>query len=68
MNKMGILDWLAFTLVAVGGLNWGLVGAFDLNVVNQLLGGAPTVEKIVYVLVGVAALYMTAGALKQAQK
>ncbi|MBI4193174.1 MAG: DUF378 domain-containing protein [Candidatus Colwellbacteria bacterium] len=68
MNKMGVLDWLAFALVAVGGLNWGLVGAFDANVVSQIFGGVPSVEKVVYVLVGVAALYMVAGALKQVRR
>ncbi|MCC7160126.1 DUF378 domain-containing protein [Candidatus Nomurabacteria bacterium] len=48
-------------LVFVGGLNWGLVGVGMLmgsnwNVVNMLLGSWPTVEAVVYVLVGVAAV------------
>ena len=48
-------------LLLVGGLNWGLSGIGMLaggnwNVVNLLLGGWPTVEAIVYLLVGVAAL------------
>lgn len=51
---------VAAVLVWVGALNWGLVGAFDLNLVNALLGGWPTVERIVYVLVGVSALAMLA--------
>jgi len=41
-------------LVIVGGLNWGLVGVADLNVVAEL--GA-TVAQIVYILVGIAALW-----------
>ncbi len=50
-------------LVFVGGLNWGLVGlggflGKDLNVVNMLLGAWPTVEWVVYLLVGVAALVL----------
>ncbi|MFA6257326.1 MAG: DUF378 domain-containing protein [Candidatus Paceibacterota bacterium] len=50
-------------LVIVGGLNWGLVGLGTLmgveggwNVVEKLLGTWPTVEAVVYVLVGLAAL------------
>ncbi len=43
-------------LVIVGALNWGLIGAFNLNLVNQLLGSMPMVEKIIYILVGLAGL------------
>lgn len=51
----------AWVLVIIGGVNWGLVGAgmlagSDWNVVNMLLGSWPTVEAIVYLLVGVCAL------------
>ena len=51
------LSWL---LVMVGALNWGLIGVFGLNLVNKLLGGWPTVERVVYALVGLAALMMLA--------
>jgi len=49
-----IIDTIAMILVIVGGLNWGLVGVADLNVVAEL--GA-TVAQIVYILVGIAALW-----------
>ncbi len=49
-----IVDTIAMILVIVGGLNWGLVGVADLNVVAEL--GA-TVAQIVYILVGIAALW-----------
>lgn len=53
-------------LLIVGGLNWGLVGAgmlmgSDWNVVHMLLGGWPMVEGIVYVLVGLAAIFKLVG-------
>ncbi len=54
---------IAVVLVLVGALNWGLVGlgwlvgGQDWNVVHMLLGQWMQVEAIVYVLVGVAALY-----------
>jgi len=46
-------------LLIVGGINWGLVGlgmlmGRNLNVVNMLLGSWPTVEAIVYLLVGIS--------------
>jgi uncharacterized protein len=41
-------------LVVIGAINWGLVGAFQINLVSQLLGGIPKAERIVYILVGIA--------------
>lgn len=50
-------------LIIIGGLNWGLIGLGMLlgktdswNVVNMFLGSMPTLEAIVYLLVGVAAV------------
>lgn len=56
----------ASTLVAIGGLNWGLVaiGMFthmNLNVVNLLLGRWPIVEAIVYLVVGIATVVTLIG-------
>jgi uncharacterized membrane protein YuzA (DUF378 family) len=51
---------VAFALLVVGGLNWGLVGLFKFNLVESLLGSMPTVEMVVYILVGVSALYIAA--------
>ncbi|KXK10682.1 MAG: hypothetical protein UZ22_OP11002000612 [Microgenomates bacterium OLB23] len=51
------LHHVTFVLMVVGALNWGLMGLFDLNLVNTLLGTMPMVEKLVYVLVGVSAAY-----------
>lgn len=47
---------VSFILLIVGGLNWLLVGAFDVNVVEKVFGMG-TYSTIVYVLVGLAALY-----------
>ena len=52
---------VAHWLVMIGALNWGLVGVggftgSDLNVVHMVLGAWPTLEWIVYILVGVSAL------------
>ena len=60
-GKSGAHYWIMKVLLVVGGLNWGLMGVGalaggDWNVVNMLLGSWPTVEAVVYVLVGLAAL------------
>jgi len=57
MKKCGVHQ-AAWVLVIIGGLNWGLIGLLGWNVVNLLLGSVPTVERVVYVLVGFAAVAM----------
>ena len=44
-------------IVIVGGLNWGLVGLFQFDLVEFLTGAIPLVQRIVYSLVGIAAIY-----------
>lgn len=55
---MKMLHGVAFLLTVVGALNWGLVGLLDFNLVNAVLGSMPTVEMVVYVLVGLSAVYI----------
>lgn len=57
MMKNSALDWVALILTVVGGLNWGLVGAFDLDLVNAIFGSG-LVADIVYILVGLSAIYL----------
>ena len=53
----------ALVLVAIGAINWGLIAMNpDWNLVNMILGTWPTIERIVYGLVGLSGLY----ALKEA--
>jgi uncharacterized membrane protein YuzA (DUF378 family) len=54
------LHMVAFTLVVVGALNWGLWGLANVNLVNMLLGSMPQVERLVYVLVGVSGVVLMA--------
>lgn len=54
---MKTLDVIAAVLLVVGGLNWGLVGLFDFNLVAALFGDASSVSRLVYVLVGLGAVY-----------
>lgn len=57
MQRMNAIDWVAYVLVIVGGLNWGLVGLFDWNLVAALFGTASTLSRIIYTLVGLATVY-----------
>ena len=62
------LQTVAYALMAIGGLNWGLYGLGmlierNLNVVNLLLGNWPAVEAIVYLLVGVATVVSLFGCM-----
>lgn len=52
---------VAFILLVVGGLNWLLVALFELNLVEALVGSWPMVAKLVYVLVGLSAIYELIG-------
>ena len=54
MKKACFVCGIACALVIVGALNWGLVGAFEINLVEQLLGGIPKAVRITYILVGLA--------------
>lgn len=56
MEKNAV-DWIAEILVIIGGLNWGLVGLANMNLVDILVGGMPPLDKVVYALVGLSALY-----------
>ena len=53
---MGALNKVTLLLLIVGGLNWGLVGLFDFELVAAIFGEMSVVSRIVYVLVGVSAL------------
>lgn len=52
------LDKLSLSLAIIGGLNWGLIGLFNFDLVAFLFGGSGTwLARIVYVLVALAALW-----------
>ena len=62
--KMSSLDWVAWTFVVVGALNWGFVGTFKFNLVEMIFG-LGTLSMLVYILVGLSGLYMLWGALSK---
>ncbi|MFB6254138.1 MAG: DUF378 domain-containing protein [Halobacteriaceae archaeon] len=57
------LDWLALALVIIGALNWGLTGLggfanTNANVVDLIFGSIPALENLIYLVVGLAGLYV----------
>jgi len=64
---MRTIDILAAVLLVVGGLNWGLVGVANFDLVAALFGAGSILAKAVYTLVGLSALYQ-AVSLKAIQR
>lgn len=61
---MRVVHIITFILLIIGGLNWGLVGLFDFDLVTALLGNgtaetasSSVAARVVYVLVALSALY-----------
>ena len=55
---MKLLDVIAAILLVIGGLNWGLVGLFQFDLVATIFGGqSALLSRIVYILVGLCAIY-----------
>lgn len=64
---MKALNLVTLILVIVGGLNWGLVGAADFDLVAALFGDGSVLARAVYVLVGLSAVYQIVPLLKAFQ-
>ena len=61
MIQKSTIGMVVGILLVVGGLNWGLVGLFNLDVVATIFGGTAALgSKVVYILVGIAAIYKLA--------
>lgn len=59
MRRLNAWDWISLTLLVIGGLNWLLVGLFQYDLVAAIFGGtASIVSRIVYILVGISAIYV----------
>lgn len=51
-----LISFLSHILVLIGALNWGLVGLMDMNLVTEFIKNE-LVQKVIYVLIGLSALY-----------
>lgn len=68
MARTNGLDWLFLTLLIVGGINWGLVGLFDFNLVDAIFGSGSLLSRIIYLAVGASALYVAASFLIKSER
>ena len=57
MKNLNAFDWVCFVLIIIGGVNWGMVGIFNIDLVSTLFGDLTALTRVVYSLVGVSALY-----------
>jgi uncharacterized membrane protein YuzA (DUF378 family) len=55
--RMKALEWIPLLLLIIGGINWGLVGLFNIDLVATLFGDGTPLSRLVYVLVGLSGLY-----------
>ena len=56
-TSMSAVDWIAMTLLIIGGVNWGLIGLFNFDLVASMFGYMTSLSRLVYILVGLSALY-----------
>ncbi len=56
-TRMGTIDWVAWVLVVLGALNWGLIAVADLNLLTAILGATGGFADVVYILIGLGGLY-----------
>lgn len=54
---MVTINLVTLILLIIGGLNWGLVGLFGVDLVAAIFGPFSILARVVYVLVGVSAIY-----------
>lgn len=60
---MRLANIITFILLAIGGLNWLLIGIFNVNVVDLVFGTGSALSIIIYILVGLSALWLIFSAI-----
>lgn len=53
---MKIINWIAYVLLIIGGLNWGAIGIAGIDVLEMIIG-VNMVLRIIYILVGLSAIW-----------
>lgn len=56
-SKKSVIDWIAWILVIIGAINWGLIGFFNFNLVSFIFGDMSMISRIIYAVVGLAGLW-----------
>jgi uncharacterized protein len=63
MQNFNAVDWLALAVLVVGGINWGFISVFNIDLVSAVFGDMTIMTRVVYGLVGISALYITFAAM-----
>jgi uncharacterized protein len=58
MAEKKVLDWIAYIVLIIGGLNWGLIGLLNFDLIAFVFSSFMIFEKIIYLLIGISALYV----------
>ncbi len=58
MTKLTTLDIIALILIIIGGLDWLLIGVFDIDLIGTIFEAVPVIAQIIYIVIGLAALYL----------
>ena len=56
MRELNLYGWIALVIVIIGGINWGLVGLFNVNIISGIFGHL--LGRLIFIVVGVAAVYL----------
>ena len=62
---MKVLNLVTVIIVIIGGLNWGLVGVFNWDVIAAIFGAGSAVPQLIYIVVGLSALWQVYAVYKQ---
>ena len=58
MKNQDLIELIALILVIIGGINWGLIGLLNFNLVSAICGGMSLIARVIYVVVGASACYL----------
>ncbi len=53
---MNVVKWIMYSVVLIGALNWGLIGAFDFDLISFLFGDMTALSRVIYTIVGLCAI------------
>ena len=53
---MNVFKWITYAVVLIGALNWGLIGAFDFDLIRFLFGDMTALSRVIYTIVGLCAI------------
>ncbi len=57
MKDLHLYDLIALIIVLIGGINWGLIGLINLNIITAIFGFG-MFSRLIFIIVGVAAVYL----------